>query len=441
MPFRSLLSALMSLLLVLVLTGAVWAQTTGGGGTGGGAGAGAGGGAGAGSVPGGGANIPPRQPQMPTQQPGMDRTPTMEMQRPIFLQGKVMTENGTPPPESAVIELVCNGQPRPQGYTDSKGRFSFQLGQNQNLMADASYGSGSDLGGPSMDRMGRSSSSNFPTAPGTRNYSERDLMGCELRANLPGYRSEPVNLSGRRVLDNPDVGTILLRKLGNVEGFTYSLTSASAPKDAKKAYEKGVEAGKKGKFPDAETQLQKAVELYPKYAVAWNELGRAQEAQNKLEDAQKSYQQAVQADDRYISPYLQIAQIALREKKWPEVIETTNRVIKLDPYSYPGAYYLNAVANLQEQKLDAAEKSARETIKLDRDHKFLKIGHVLGVILAQKQDYAGALVEMKSYLAQRPDGSDADFVRKQIAELEKVTGDGASAQTAKPSSGPPPQQP
>jgi tetratricopeptide (TPR) repeat protein len=364
----------------------------------------------------------------------------MDVQRPIFLQGKVMTDNGTPPPESAVIELVCNGQPRPQGYTDTKGRFSFQLGQNQSMMADASYGAGNDMG-TSMDRSGRSSQSSFPTAPGSRNYSERDLMGCELRANLPGYRSDPVNLSGRRVLDNPDLGTIFLHKLGNVEGFTYSLTTAAAPKDAKKALDKGVDAGKKGKFPDAEVQLQKAVELYPKFAVAWYELGRTQEAQNKLEDAQKSYQQAVQADERYISPYLQMAQIAMREKKWPEVLESTNRVIKLDPYSYPGAYYLNAVANLQEQKLDAAEKSARETIKLDRDHKFMKASHVLGVILAQKQDYAGALVEMKSYLAQRPDGSDADFVRKQIVELEKMTGAGASAQTAKPSSAPPPRQP
>lgn len=362
----------------------------------------------------------------------------MEMQRPIFLQGKVMTDNGTPPPETAVIELVCGGNVRPQGYTDSKGRFSFQLGQNQNLMADASYGAGNDIM-TSPGSGGSRSSSSYPTAPGTRNYSERDLMGCELRANLPGYRGEPVNLAGRRVLDNPDLGTIILRKLGNVEGFTYSLTAASAPKDAKKAFEKGVEAGKKNKFPEAETQLLKAVELYPKYATAWNELGRVQEAENKTEDAVKSYQQAIQADNRFISPYMQMAQLAYRDKKWTEVLEYTDRVIKLDPYSYPGAYFLNSVANLQEHKLEAAEKSARETIKLDTEHRFVKIGHVLGVILAQKQDYPAALAEMKGYLAMRPDGPDAEVVRKQVADLEKMTGAGSAAQTAKPNSAPPPQ--
>jgi hypothetical protein len=36
------------------------------------------------------------------------------MQRPIFLSGKVIMEDGTPPPDSVVIERVCNGMPRPE---------------------------------------------------------------------------------------------------------------------------------------------------------------------------------------------------------------------------------------------------------------------------------------------------------------------------------------
>src|SRR5204863_8182902 len=88
----------------------------------------------------------------------------------------------------------------------------------------------------------------------------RDLMNCDLRANLPGYRSDVVNLAGHRMFDNPDVGTIILHRLGNVEGNTISATSLAAPKDAKKAYEKGKEALKKKKPADAEKEFQKAVE-------------------------------------------------------------------------------------------------------------------------------------------------------------------------------------
>ena len=78
-----------------------------------------------------------------------------------------------------------------------------------------------------------------------RGVSERDLMGCELRATLAGFRSDIVSLNGRRAMDNPDVGVIILHRMANVEGFTYSGTSAFAPKDAKKAYDKGREAVKK----------------------------------------------------------------------------------------------------------------------------------------------------------------------------------------------------
>src|SRR5688500_2635026 len=143
--------------------------------------------------------------QQPGQMPGRtQQDPFSEMQnRPVFLSGKVVMDDGTPPPESVVIERVCGSIVRPEAHTDSKGRFSFQLGQNQYMMADASTSSIGDPigGGPGRGGM---------MGPGGRGgISERDLMGCELRASLAGFRSEPVNLAGRRALDNPDVGTII----------------------------------------------------------------------------------------------------------------------------------------------------------------------------------------------------------------------------------------
>ena len=64
-------------------------------------------------------------------------SPTMQ-QRPIFLSGKVMFDDGTPPNNNVRIERVCNGNPHLEAHTDSKGRFSFQLGQNAMVDTDAS---------------------------------------------------------------------------------------------------------------------------------------------------------------------------------------------------------------------------------------------------------------------------------------------------------------
>ena len=359
-----------------------------------------------------------RQPELGTRQ---QQEQLSEMPRPIFLSGRVMMEDGTPPPDAVVIERVCNGIPRPEAYTDSRGRFSFQLGQNTSMLADASFGSVMDP----LDIGGRQSS---PFGRSGRGVSERDLMGCELRASLPGYRSNIVSLAGRRVMDNPDVGTILLRRLGNVEGTTISMTSLQAPKDAKKAYEKGQEALRRKKWDEAQTQFEKAVQAYPNYAVAWFELGALYERRKSLEPARKAYGEALRADGRFVKPYLQLAGISMQERKWQEVADATGRVLKLNPFDFPTAYFYHSVASFNLRNLDAAEKSAREALKLDTQHRNPKLEHLLGVILANKADYTGAAEHMKNYIERAPDASDIDTVRKQLVEIEKLLAGRAASQ-------------
>src|SRR4051812_22169519 len=100
------------------------------------------GGAGAGSSPTTGSipTAPPTTTRPPTTtnptQPNNTQTmPTT----PIFISGRVMLEDGSAPTESAVIERVCSGVAHSEGYTDSKGYFSIQLGaQNNGVMHDAS---------------------------------------------------------------------------------------------------------------------------------------------------------------------------------------------------------------------------------------------------------------------------------------------------------------
>src|SRR5262249_19613677 len=70
-------------------------------------------------VPGGGRGNTPRSPFPDPNNPNnnTNRFPEMQ-QRPIFLSGKVMLDDGTPPPEPVTIERVCNGNPRAEAYTD-----------------------------------------------------------------------------------------------------------------------------------------------------------------------------------------------------------------------------------------------------------------------------------------------------------------------------------
>jgi tetratricopeptide (TPR) repeat protein len=358
--------------------------------------------------------------------------PDMQQNRPIFLSGKVMMDDGTPPPEQVVIERVCNGIVRPEGYTDSKGRFSFQLGQNQHMMGDASIGSDA-MNGP-MGMPGRGGSMMGGGFGGSgRGISERDLMGCEIRANLAGFRSQVVNLSGRRAMDNPDLGTIVLQRLAKVEGFTFSATSAYAPKNAKKAYEKGVKAKNKKKWADAEENLQKAVTEYDKYAAAWYELGAVYQQQSKIDQAREAYLSSIKADEKYVTPYAQLARLSGVEKKWQETADYAARVVRLNPYFSPEIYYLNAIAHLNMNKLDAAEENAREAVKMDPDGRNPRLNHLLGIVLAQKAVYPEAAENMRAFLKRVPEGPEAETVKKQLAEIERLMGGSTTAAGQQPS--------
>ena len=59
---------------------------------------------------------------------------------------------------------------------------------------------------------------------------DRRLTNCDLRARLGGYRSQSIPLTGRRPMDNPDVGVILLHKDSGEAGTTVAASSLAAPK-------------------------------------------------------------------------------------------------------------------------------------------------------------------------------------------------------------------
>jgi tetratricopeptide (TPR) repeat protein len=261
---------------------------------------------------------------------------------------------------------------------------------------------------------------------------DSQLAVCELRAVLSGYRSETIQLGSRKYMDNPDVGTIVLRPMVAVEGLTMSATSALAPKDAHKAYEKGIEAAHKMKLADAENEFHRAVEIYPKYATAWVELGHVLERMSRTDEARYAYAQSIVADSHYVNPYEALYLLAFHEKKWQECADNTEKVMHLDPYNYPAAFYYNSLSNLELHNLSIAEKSGRQAVAFDTQHVNPQGMYVLGVILAQRKDFQGAAENLRAYLKFSPDGPEAPQVRKVLADVEKLIAEKASTAHAAP---------
>lgn len=332
-------------------------------------------------------------------------------QRPIYISGIVMLSDGTPLTDRAKIERVCNGVPIVEAETDKKGRFNFEVGHSLEL-PDASVGSdmngrgspfGNASGGSTSNRMG-----------GT----DKRLWGCELRAALIGFRSDTIQLDNVHYMDNPDIGTIILHRMAKVDGLTISVVSALAPKDARKAYEKGREAEANKKLEDAQKDFEKAVGIYPQYSSAWFELGRIDEQANRLDEARKNYQQAIAAEPKFILPHEQLSWLALREAKWQDLVDITDKWLALDSLNSPEAYYLSSIGNLQTHHFDIAEKNAQSAVRMDPGKKNMRARYVLGLALAQNRDFAASAEAIRSYLDATPDAKDRVLVQKQLEQIQ-----------------------
>ncbi len=340
--------------------------------------------------------------------PSSRNSSTSDNARPVFISGKVMVEGGGALPEPVPIERVCNGTVRREGYADTKGQFEFQLGLNLTFQ-DASEND-SRIAPNAQSRSGNNN--------GLR---PNDLNGCELRAVLAGYQSSVVTL---RTLGGDswqyEVGTIFLKRIGNAPGTTISVTSMAAPKDAMRAYEKAQKV-KEIKPAEAEKELNKAVKIYPQFAAAWTLLGDLHRENKQFDAARSEYAQAIAADPQFVNPSYGLTMIAAQEKKWDDAVRLSDQVIKLNAAAYPMAYFINAAANYNSQKFEAAEESAKKFKVLDTQHTHPDVCLLLSYIYSGRQDYAAAAREIRDYLIISPNAPDAESLKNDAKRFEDLS--------------------
>ncbi len=142
-------------------------------------------------------------------------TPNTTTRGRSILTGRVMTEEGGPPPDTVSIERVSSGFDKAEGYTDSKGYFAIESERKERIpgcQRDRQLQTPEPLGnisGPGSAVVRRG------TPRGVPPKALRDLRSS--RAAV-GYRSQTVSLANRRPIDDPNIGIILLHREGHDEG-------------------------------------------------------------------------------------------------------------------------------------------------------------------------------------------------------------------------------
>jgi tetratricopeptide (TPR) repeat protein len=370
---------------------------------------------------------PAPPPPTPTSHPTIPSAPSSTPGQPgenfvMFLRGRVAIQDGAPVPNDVLIERVCTNKVRQEVYASSQGDFSMQLGSRTDSFPEASADpTSTDVAGSKDSVTG---------------IPRTELSKCELRVSASGFRSNVINLLD---LDNfgssVDVGVIVVQRSTKPEGATLSAIPYRAPKDARRAYEKGLQAERNGKLADARKYFETAVQIYPSFVNAWFQLGTVLQKENQKDAARSAYTEATTVDARFLPPYLFLALMAFEAENWTEVLKHTGHIldldplnqgevtgyfVDLDPLNYAEAYFYDSVANYKLNKIEAAEKSALKAEHLDLRTRFPQLHLLLADIFTRRKNYTLAIEEIQTYLGLAPNAKDAAQEREQLAKLEKL---------------------
>ena len=315
----------------------------------------------------------------------------------VTVSGRVVLGDGGPPPEPARIEHVCPGRTAVEAWTDSRGWFAFQVrgGTNSNIMDAAVW-----------DRR-------QPAAGG-------DKLGstCDVRATLPGFRPVRRALGVREWHDSPDVGVLVLYALAPAESPYVSVTTLEATPQARKLHEFALVA-MSAKRPDARKAvrlLKQALEQSPRFAAAWTLLGKAHlELGDPGRSARLAWDQALDADSHYLPALLPLMRLEMESKSWEQTASLAERALRLAPLLIEPRY-AHALSCLYLDRLEEAFASAQAVQESDEASSYPLTHHILGLIYADRGEFAAAAAEFEALIRLQPGTPLAAALEKRLRE-------------------------
>lgn len=219
---------------------------------------------------------------------------------------------------------------------------------------------------------------------------------------------------------SPAIVTIVLREKSPARrsaGGSVSTTELdpAVPVRAKTEFDRASDAIKEGKTEEAVAHLRKAIELYPGYLKAHNDLGTQLLAQGKLDEAVDELLRAIEIDSKAFNPKLNLGIVLVQQHKFSEAAAVLKEAISLDSAS-PSARLYNGIALEGLDNLAEAERELKTAHDLGGSAYALALFH-LGNIHLTRGDRGKAVEAFERYLVEAPQATNAASVRALLGTI------------------------
>lgn len=200
-------------------------------------------------------------------------------------------------------------------------------------------------------------------------------------------------------------------------GPPISAAELNIPDKARKEFDEGNAELSKQNFPEARKHYEKATELYPQYAWAFNNLGIIAMKQGNPVEAHNFFQRSIDADGSYANGYFNLGKLMAMEKKYAVADTLLAKAQSLDPMNPEVLLWLGNV-ELVEGKFDMAAQACRKGHTLPHDK--LPALHIIAArAFAAEHDLTNAATEYTTYLKEAPNGPYAKASQQALADIAR----------------------
>jgi Flp pilus assembly protein TadD len=188
------------------------------------------------------------------------------------------------------------------------------------------------------------------------------------------------------------------------------------PSKARKEFERANDASRNGKTDEAITHLRKAIEIYPKYLMARNDLGVAFLSQGKLDEAAEELGQAVALEPKAFNPQLNLGIVLVQQHKFGVAVDNLRKAVALESNAPAARLYLG-IALEGTGELVEAQRELTVSHDLGGSKFALALFH-LGQVYMTKGENEQARKMFESYLQESPNAFNSAEVKRLISMLK-----------------------
>lgn len=227
---------------------------------------------------------------------------------------------------------------------------------------------------------------------------------------------EPASRRGSPGITVPIYITLQPRRGGSSGApGTVDAKAGGLPEAARDLYKQAMESAKSGDPKKAIEDLNKALEIYPNFMAALNQLGVQYMELKEWGKAVEALRKAIAIAPEAFHPRLNYGIVLLQLKDYKAAAAELGIAVQKDGTSGPAHFYLGRVM-VSLGNYDAAEIALRQTITIGGEEA-VEAHRYLGAVYIEKHDSARAADELEAYLKLAPKAKDADRIRTIVKDL------------------------